>query len=138
MSGLCETDHLLIHPDNRTDNDTVSSSTHSIDDILGNGKDNNHCANDDASADKGKGVGVWGCGWVCRCEFVLYKKPTKYFPSIKHNSSIIRFNYSTLGKIHNFIDVHAFCNLFCDDNASLLKLARQGIAEDFSTKKILA
>ncbi|KAL5272579.1 hypothetical protein ACHWQZ_G000696 [Mnemiopsis leidyi] len=52
MSGLCETEHLLIHSDNRTETDTVSSSTHSIDDILGNGKDNNHCANDDASADK--------------------------------------------------------------------------------------
>ncbi|XP_063691843.1 homeobox protein ceh-8-like isoform X2 [Bolinopsis microptera] len=54
MSGLCETEHLLLHQDNRADTDTVSSSTHSIDDILGNGKDNNghHCTGDDANADK--------------------------------------------------------------------------------------
>ena len=56
MTGLCETDHPFVHHDSRSDTaDTVSSSTHSIDDILGNGKDNNHCANEDNSVDKGKG-----------------------------------------------------------------------------------
>ena len=92
MSGLCETEHLLLHQDNRPDTDTVSSSTHSIDDILGNGKDNNghHCVGDDANADKGKSCCLDYCTLFC------YTKPTKNCPSIKHNSSIIRFNYSSV------------------------------------------